>query len=152
MKKLLALLLLFGMVGCEKEPSLLEKCMETNINLFETTTTGDDLKIVFQPDLNIYIDYRYSLVDKSNKDWCFIDYVDRNECANLEAEIFFSKYGSNLFAESKDFYETVNVIEIKEAIKLSQGSNELEDIFHKELIKNTYEINAKLKCSEQGIY
>ena len=90
MKKLLALLLLFGIVGCEKEPSLLEKCMETNINLFETTTTGNDLKIVFQPDLNIFIDYRYSLVNKSNKDWCFIDYVDRNECVNLEAEIFFS--------------------------------------------------------------
>tara|TARA_B110000238_G_C15787349_1_gene294414 strand:- start:9 stop:140 length:132 start_codon:yes stop_codon:yes gene_type:complete len=43
MKKLLALLLLFGIVGCEKKPSLLEKCMETNINLFETTAKGDDL-------------------------------------------------------------------------------------------------------------
>ena len=152
MKKLLALLLLFGIVGCEKQPSLLDKCLETNLSLFETTNTGDDLKIIFQPDFNLFIDYRLSLVDKSNKDWCSLDYVDRNECINLEAEIFFSKYGSNLFAESKDFYETVNIIEIKEAIKSSQGKYELQDILHKELIKNTYEINARLKCSEQGIY
>ena len=152
MKKLLALLLLFGIVGCEKQPSLLDKCLETNSSLFETTNTGDDLKVVFQPDFNLFIDYRYSHADKSNKDWCFADYVDRSECANLEAEIFFSKYGSNLFAETKDFYETVNVIEIKEWIKLNQGDKESEDIFHKELIKNTYEINAKLKCSQQGIY
>ena len=152
MKKLLALLLLFGIFGCEKQPSLLDNCLETNLSLFETTNTGDDLKIIFQPDFNLFIDYRYSLVDKSNKDWCSLDYVDRNECINLEAEIFFSKYGSNLFAESKDFYETVNIIEIKEAIKSSQGKYELQDILHKELIKNTYEINARLKCSEQGIY
>jgi len=152
MKKLLALLLLFGIVGCEKQPSLLDKCLETNLSLFETTNTGDDLKIVFQPDFNLFIDYRYSSANKSNKDWCIVDYVDRSECANLEAEIFFSKYGSNLFAETKDFYETVNVIEIKEWIKLNQGDKESVNIFHKELIKNTYEINAKLKCSQQGIY
>ena len=32
MKKLLALLLLFGIVGCEKEPSQIEKCIAVNSN------------------------------------------------------------------------------------------------------------------------
>ena len=95
MKKLLALLLLFGIVGCEKEPSLLEKCMETNINLFETTTTGDDLKIVFQPDFNLYTEYMLSAYTEGNNNWCFLDFVEKNECKNLESEIFFSNCFSN---------------------------------------------------------
>jgi hypothetical protein len=37
MKKLLALLLLFGIVGCEQEPTQLEKCVAANLNFKELT-------------------------------------------------------------------------------------------------------------------
>lgn len=155
MKKLLALLLIFGIIGCQKEPTLLDKCIETNVNLFETTSMGDDLKIVFQPDLDVYIDYMRAGVDLSdidNKDWCMFDYVARDECSNLEPKLFYSKYGDILYADSKEFYETINVSEIKEWIQSKELETEIAQSFHQILLKDTYHINASLKCSEQGIY
>ena len=156
MKKLLALLLLFGIVGCEKEPSLLEKCMKTNINLFETTTTGDDLKIVFQPDFNLFIEYSLSAWREDNKNWCFFDFVEKNECKNLEPEIFFSKYMDALYAHEKDSSEKFTVKEIKDILATpippDIEDNGLWTKLYNEVLKDTFKTNALLKCSEQGIY
>ena len=156
MKKLLALLLLFGIVGCEKKPSLLEKCIETNINLFETTATGDDLKIVFQPDFNLYTEYMLLAYKEGNNNWCFFDFVEKNECENLESEIFFSKYMDALYADSKDSYEKWTVKEINEILATpippDVDDNGLWTELFNEVLKDTFETNALLKCSEQGIY
>jgi hypothetical protein len=151
MKKLVALFLLFVIVGCEKEPSLLEKCLETNINIFETTSTGDNLKIVFKPDFNLYIKYMSTAYIEGNNNWCFFDFVDRNECENLEPEIFFSKYGNGLYSDSKNSYEQFTVKDVKEILAIPDGSG-LGTELHRQLLNDTYDINARLKCSEQGIY
>ena len=156
MKKLLALLLLFGIVGCEKEPSLLEKCMETNINLFETTTIGDDLNIVFQPDFTLFIEYNLSAYREDNKNWCFFDFVEKNECKNLEPEIFFSKYMDALYVHEKDSSEKFTVKEIKDLLATpippDVEDNGLWTKLYNEVLKDTFKTNALLKCSEQGIY
>ena len=58
MKKLLALLLLFGIVGCEQEPTQLEKCVAANL---------DNLKDIEELNLTnrqIHIDMKFSNIEK----------------------------------------------------------------------------------------
>ena len=58
MKKLLALLLLFGIVGCEQEPTQLEKCVAANL---------DNLKDIEELNLinrRIHVDMKFSNIEK----------------------------------------------------------------------------------------
>ncbi|MDA8799328.1 hypothetical protein N9N74_05445 [Gammaproteobacteria bacterium] len=148
MKHTLALVLIvFGIVGCEKEPSLLEKCIETNINLFETTSRGNDLKVVFQPDFSLYIEYVSRVWNTGIVQWCSFDFVDKNECPNLEKEIYFSKYSNAFYSAAKNNYEQLTVKEFKNAFNSGKGKE-----IKRQVLKETYNINARLKCNEQGIY
>ena len=157
MKKLIALLLLFGIVGCEKEPSLLDKCLEANLSLFETTNTGDNLKIIFQPSIDEFNAYRVFSIkaaDTTDNNWCFLDFIDVADCKNIQPEDLFTKYGKFFYDESKDFYKDLTVTKVTSLIdfKDEKPNKTIENKFHQGLIKDTYALNSRLICSEQGIY
>jgi hypothetical protein len=158
MKKLLALLLLFGIVGCEKEPSQIEKCIAVNSNkVYEDTLAQERMNAnkVFE---NSPVVIKSDLLIQFWEDWKPIGEEMKLAKEDFERMLDEGTITSNIFNKELSlisvlfFYPELDVIEFIEESVEGFSKNDLffsEIPTLNELINNLKVYTLQIKLYEE---
>jgi len=165
LNKLFTLTSIFFLLSCSTEPSEYEKCYEANLDTLKNTSKGDNLGIIFDVEIEEYINYRklYMLTTENPepKNWCGLyDFIDETKCSNLTVDEVFNEYGKDFYKESKDFYESDMIIKDTKDLLAQNAQPDIAELAHikaetkilESVMNDTLATNAKLICHNQGIY